>query len=67
MTENNPHPLRLWRSVGAVLLGFVVSTIGAITTIPMKLGPAWYPIALVLTALPFAWLGGALERRRHAA
>lgn len=25
---------------------------------------AWYPIALVLTALPCAWLGGAVYRAR---
>jgi hypothetical protein len=25
--------------------------------------PAWYPIAIALTALPCAWLGGALYRR----
>ena len=39
------------------LVGLVLSTAGAIATIPMNLGPAWYPIALVLTALPCAWLG----------
>ena len=30
---------------------------------PMDLGPAWYPIALWLTALPCAWVGGALHSR----
>ncbi len=48
------------------VLGLVVSTLGAIATIPMDLGPAWYPIALVLTALPCAWLGGVLYRSVHA-
>jgi ABC-type xylose transport system permease subunit len=44
-------------------IGFVVSLAGAITATTMvDLGPAWYPIALVLTALPCAWLGGALHR-----
>jgi hypothetical protein len=28
----------------------------------MDVGPAWYPIALGLTTLPCAWLGGALYR-----
>lgn len=28
----------------------------------VDVGPAWYPIALVLTAVPCAWLGGALHR-----
>ncbi len=34
------------------LIGLVVGTLAAIATIPMKLGPAWYPIALALLALP---------------
>ena len=45
------------------VVGLVLSTLGAITTIPMDLGPAWFPIALVLTALPCAWLGGVLQRQ----
>ncbi len=44
------------------VVGLVLSTIAAITTIPMDLSPSWFPIALVLTALPCAWLGGALQR-----
>jgi len=28
-----------------------------------ELGPAWYPIALVITALPCAWLGGRLYKK----
>jgi ABC-type xylose transport system permease subunit len=44
-------------------IGFVLSTLGAIIAITMAdLGPAWYPIALALTALPCAWVGGALHR-----
>jgi hypothetical protein len=55
------HPMR--HALGLGVVGLVLSTAGAIATIPMDLGPAWYPIALVLTALPCAWLGGALHRR----
>jgi hypothetical protein len=47
-------------------IGFVVSAAGAIAAIQMHMGPAWYPIALALSALPCAWLGGALHRRWHA-
>jgi hypothetical protein len=43
-------------------LGFAVSLAGAIVAIPMNLGPTWYPIALALTSLPCAWLGGILYR-----
>ena len=45
------------------LLGLVMGTLGAIITIPMKLGPAWYPIALALLALPSVWLGGKLKTK----
>ena len=47
------------------LIGFVLGTIGAIVTIPMKLGPAWYPILLTLSALPCAWLGWLIYRARR--
>ncbi len=47
------------------VVGLVLSLAGAMATIPMDLGPAWYPIALVVTALPCAWLGGVLHRRWH--
>jgi hypothetical protein len=43
-------------------IGFVLSLTGAIVAIPLDLGPSWFPIALVLTTLPCAWLGGALHR-----
>lgn len=53
-----PHnPMRHALILGVI--GFALSLFGAIATIPLKLGPAWYPISLVITALPCAWLGGA--------
>jgi hypothetical protein len=45
------------------VIGLVVSTLAAIATIPMKLGPAWYPIALAVLAFPCVWLGGKLKTR----
>ena len=58
----------------ALLLGFigvVVSLAGLVVTwnAGPELGPRWYPIALVVTALPCAWLGGklcALRLSSHA-
>ena len=47
------------------LMGLVVSTLAAIVTIPMKLGPTWYPIALAVLALPCVWLGGKLGTRNY--
>ena len=59
------NPMRHAMALG--IIGLILSTAGAITTITKyDLGPAWYPIALVLTALPCAWIGGALYRRRNA-
>jgi len=59
------NPMRHALILGGI--GFVLSTLGAITAITMAdLGPAWYPIALVLTALPCAWLGGTLYRAERA-
>lgn len=63
------NPMRHALALGVA--GFVLSLAGAIATIPMDLGPDWYPIALVVTALPCAWLGGVLHgksaRRGRAA
>jgi len=50
--------------IGAII-GFVLSSAGVIAAIQMKLGPAWYPIALALSVFPTAWLGGMLHRRGH--
>jgi len=45
------------------LIGLVLGTVAAIVTIPMKLGPSWYPIALALLALPCTWFGGKLKTK----
>lgn len=45
------------------LIGLVISSLAAVATIPMKLGPAWYPIALAVLALPCVWLGGKLKTK----
>lgn len=54
-------PMRYVMILG--LIGLAVSTLAAIVTIPMKLGPAWYPIALAVLAFPCTWLGGKLRTR----
>jgi hypothetical protein len=59
-----PHaPMRHVWVLAAI--GLVFGTAGAIATIPMNMGPAWYPIALAVTAVPCTWLGGALYRGRQ--
>ena len=56
----NP-PMRYVMILG--IIGLALGTIAAIVTIPMGLGPAWYPIALAVLALPCVWLGGKLKTR----
>ncbi|HQR36586.1 MAG TPA: hypothetical protein PLK30_27925 [Blastocatellia bacterium] len=60
-----PHsPMRhVWIGAG---IGFVISLLGVFATMNRNLGPIWYPIALVVTALPCAWLGGMLYLRQSA-
>ena len=45
------------------VVGLALSTAGAI--VMWGVGPNWYPVALAVTALPCAWLGGALGFRRR--
>lgn len=47
----------------ALILGFVgvlLGTVGLLATWNLKLGPRWYPIALVVLAVPQCWVGGKL-------
>lgn len=43
------------------IIGVVAGTFGAIVTIPMGIAPIWYPIALIVLALPCVGLGGKLR------
>jgi len=45
-------------------IGFGLGVLGAVATIPMNLGPAWYPILLALSAFPCTWLSWKLYRAR---
>jgi hypothetical protein len=50
----------------AGFMGFVVSIAGAAVTWNRgpAFGPHWYPLALIVTALPCAWVGGWLRERQ---
>ena len=50
------------------LLGFVVSIAGAVVTWNKgpAFGPHWYPVTLVVLAIPTAWLGGKLREQQLA-
>ncbi|EPG76498.1 hypothetical protein LEP1GSC058_1352 [Leptospira fainei serovar Hurstbridge str. BUT 6] len=56
------NPMRHVIILGGI--GIFFSSLGAIVTVTQHdLGPAWYPISLVITALPCTWLGGIIESR----
>jgi len=44
------------------IIGVILAIVGTVATwnAGPEFGPKWYPILLVLTALPCAWLGGKL-------
>ena len=55
-------PMRHAMALGWI--GLVLSAVGAVAALAARnLGPLWYPIALVVTTLPCAWLGGILFAR----
>ena len=54
------HPMRHALILGGI--GFALATLGAV--VMWSIGSHWYPIALVIEALPCAWLGGRLAQRR---
>jgi len=46
-------------------IGLVLATIGAaVTWNKTELGPHWYPVALIVTAMPTAWFGGRIRVRQ---
>jgi hypothetical protein len=55
------RPMQHTLALGVV--GLVLSAAGAVATwnAGPEFGPRWYPLALVATALPCAWMGGKLR------
>jgi FtsH-binding integral membrane protein len=41
-------------------VGFGLSCVGYLGSRNLNLGPSWYPIALIVTSIPCAWVGGLL-------
>jgi len=42
------------------LVGVVLGLVGVVATWNLALGPRWYPIALVVLAIPQCWAGGKI-------
>lgn len=66
---NSSVPHRMLKSISAMrhavivgVIGLVLSITGAAGTLNKgpEFGPRWYPLGLVVTALPCAWRGGRL-------
>jgi hypothetical protein len=62
LAPNKPMKYAL---IGAAL-GTVIATAGALATWNKDLGPHWYPIALILTAFPTAWVGAKIRLAQMA-
>jgi hypothetical protein len=47
------------------VIGVVANAGGVAATLSRPdLGPVWYPVVLLLTSVPFCWLGGTLYRAK---
>ncbi len=61
-----PYRPMLHAVIGAVI-GMVLTTVATIGTWNKpEMGPHWYPIVLIVTALPTAWLGAKIYLNRNA-
>ena len=59
------RPMRHAIALGVV--GVVLSLAGALATWNRpELGPKWYPLSLIVLAIPCAWLGGVIHRARRS-
>jgi hypothetical protein len=56
----------LQHALAGGFIGLLASTVGAVVTWNKgpAFGPHWYPLALVVLALPTAWVGGMLRMKQ---
>lgn len=47
-------------------IGLGLSLMGVVGAVMKEFGPLWYPVALAVSALPSAWLGGWLFVRQRS-
>jgi len=47
-------------------MGVVLGLVGVVATWNLGLGPRWYPVALVVLAIPQCWSAGRSTRRSQA-
>ena len=51
----------MWHAMLGAVFGMIIGSAGAVATWNKDLGPHWYPIALVVTGIPCAWIGGKIR------
>lgn len=51
----------MWHAMVGAVIGMVIGTAGAAATWNKDLGPHWYSVALVVEAIPCAWIGAKLR------
>ena len=51
----------MWHAMVGAVFGMMLGTVGAALTWNKDLGPHWYPLALIATGIPCAWIGGRIR------
>ena len=47
------------------VVGTILGLVGVLVTWNKGLGPHWYPVALMVLAVPQCWVGGKIYESRH--
>lgn len=47
----------MWHAMVGAIIGMIIGTAGAAATWNKDVGPHWYSVALVVEAIPCAWIG----------
>jgi hypothetical protein len=56
----------MWHAMIGALVGMILGSLGAALTWNKDMGPHWYPLALIVTAIPCAWIGAKIrEAQTH--
>lgn len=51
----------MWHAMLGAIIGMIIGTVGAVVTWNKNLGPHWYPLALIVTSIPCAWIGAKIR------
>jgi surface polysaccharide O-acyltransferase-like enzyme len=56
----------MWHAMLGAVIGMILGTVGAVVTWNKDLGPHWYPLALIVTGIPCAWIGAKIREMQHS-